>query len=188
MSPKIEGERGEREAIFEVAKLMLVSARTAPKTAGIDDILTLIVYGEEKDAIAEKMSEIAEQRKIDGFKRDAKNVRDSEAIVLIGVRGSKSIGINCGACGYKDCKEFEEAQKRAGQDFTGPTCLFKALDLGIALGSAVKMAGLLNIDNRIMYRIGTAALKLGLMPEATVAMGIPLSAKGKNIYFDRKWP
>jgi len=188
MSPKIESEKAEKEAILEAAKLMLAAARTAPKTAGIDDILTLIVYGEEKDAIAEKMNEIAEQRNIDGFKRDAKNVKDSEAIVLIGVRGGKSIGINCGACGYKNCKEFEEAEKGVGQDFTGPTCVFKALDLGIALGSAVKMAGLLNVDNRIMYRIGTAALKLNLMPEATVAMGIPLSAKGKNIYFDRKWP
>ncbi|MBS7635989.1 hypothetical protein KEJ37_01365 [Candidatus Bathyarchaeota archaeon] len=167
---------------------MLAAARTAPKTAGIDDILTLIVYGEEKNAIAEKMEEIAEQRKIDGFRRDARNVRDSEAVVLIGVRGSKSIGINCGACGYKNCSEFEEAKRHVGQDFTGPTCLFKALDIGIALGSAVKIASLLNIDNRIMYRIGTAALKLNLMPEATVVMGVPLSAKGKNIYFDRKWP
>ncbi|MEM1564310.1 MAG: DUF2148 domain-containing protein [Candidatus Bathyarchaeia archaeon] len=188
MSPKIGSESGEREAILEVAKLMLAAARTAPKAAGIDDILTLIVYGEEKDAIAEKMEEIAEQRKIDGFKRDARNVRDSEAVVLIGVRGNNSLGINCGACGYKSCSEYEKAQKRAGEDFTGPTCLFKALDLGIALGSAAKIAGLLNIDNRIMYRIGTAALKLNLMPEATVVMGIPLSAKGKNIYFDRKWP
>ncbi|MEM2806837.1 MAG: ferredoxin domain-containing protein [Candidatus Bathyarchaeia archaeon] len=58
--------------------------------------------------------------------------------------------------------------------------MFKALDLGIALGSAVKIASLLNIDNRIMYRIGTAALRLNLLPEATVAMGIPLSAKGKT--------
>ncbi|MEM1540309.1 MAG: DUF2148 domain-containing protein [Candidatus Bathyarchaeia archaeon] len=188
MSPSIKSEDGEKEAILEVAKLMLTAARTAPKTAGIDDILTLIVYGKEKDAIAEKMEEIAEQRKIDVFKRDAKNVRDSEAVVLIGVRGNKSLGFNCGACGYKNCKEFEEAQKQAGQDFTGPICLFKALDLGIALGSSVKIASFLNIDNRIMYRIGTAALKLDLMPEATVAIGIPLSAKGKNIYFDRRWP
>jgi uncharacterized ferredoxin-like protein len=36
-----------------------------------------------------------------------------------------------------------------------------------------------------MYRVGTAALKLKLLPEATVIMGIPMSAKGKNIYFDR---
>ncbi|MEM1589530.1 MAG: DUF2148 domain-containing protein [Candidatus Bathyarchaeia archaeon] len=188
MCPKIESKNGEEEAILEVARLMQVAARTSPKSAGIDDIITLVVYGEEKDAIAEKMNEIAEQRNIDGFKRDAKNVKDSDAVVLIGVRGNKSLRLNCGACGYMTCQEFEETQKKAGQDFVGPTCLFKALDLGIALGSAVKIASLLNVDNRIMYRIGTAALKLNLMPEVTVAMGIPLSAKGKNIYFDRKWP
>ncbi|MEM2913620.1 MAG: DUF2148 domain-containing protein [Candidatus Bathyarchaeia archaeon] len=185
MSPKIEGAEGEREAILSVARLMQAAARTAPKAAGRDDILTLVVYGAEKDAIADKMDEIAEQRKIDGFKRDAKSVKDSEAIVLIGVRGSRSLGLNCGACGYKNCREFEDAQKRTGQDFVGPICVFKALDLGVALGSAAKIASILNIDNRIMYRIGTAALKLNLMPEATVALGIPLSAKGKNIYFDR---
>lgn len=187
MSPPIvEGKNGEKEAVLEAAKLMLVAARTAPKSGGIDDILTLIVHGEEKETIAGKMEEVAEERKIEGFRRDAKNVRDSQAVVLIGVRGIKSFGLNCGACGYKNCKEFEEAQKRLGEDFVGPTCLFKALDLGIALGSAVKIASMLNIDNRIMYRVGTAALKLNLMPEATVIMGIPVSAKGKNIYFDRR--
>jgi len=184
--PIIESENGERDAILEAAKLMLIAARTAPKSGGIDDILTLIVHGEEKDDIAEKMEEIAEERKIEAFNRDAKNVRDSEAIVLIGVRGSKSMAFNCGACGYKNCKELEEAERKLGEDFVGPTCLFKALDLGIALGSAVKTASVLNVDNRIMYRVGTAALKLKLLPEATVIMGIPISAKGKNIYFDRR--
>jgi uncharacterized ferredoxin-like protein len=59
------------------------------------------------------------------------------------------------------------------------------LDLGIALGSAVKTAGLLNVDSRMMYRVGTASLMLGLLPEATVVIGIPVSAMGKSIYFDR---
>jgi uncharacterized ferredoxin-like protein len=57
--------------------------------------------------------------------------------------------------------------------------------MGIALGSSVKVASELNIDNRIMYRIGTAAMKLGMLPKATAMMGIPVSAKGKSIYFDR---
>lgn len=183
--PIIESKNGERDAILEAAKLMLIAARTAPKSGGIDDVLTLIVYGKEKDAIAEKMEEIAEQRKIEGFKRDAKNVRDSEAVILIGVRGNKSFGFKCGACGYKSCKEFKKVKKKFGQDFFGPTCIFKALDLGIALGSAAKTASILDVDNRIMYRVGTAALKLKLLPEATVIMGIPMSASGKNIYFDR---
>ena len=69
--------------------------------------------------------------------------------------------------------------------FEGPTCLFKALDLGIALGSAVKTASILNVDNRIMYRVSTAAKRLNYMPEASTIMGIPLSVRGKNIYFDR---
>jgi uncharacterized ferredoxin-like protein len=186
MSPPItESKNGEKEALLEAARFMLIAARTAPKTAGIDDILTLIIYDKEKDNIAEKMEEIAEERKIEGFKRDAKNVRDSDAVVLIGVRGSKSLGFNCGACGYESCKEFDEVNKKVGKDFIGPTCLFKALDLGIALGSAAKTASLLNVDNRIMYRIGTAALKLKMLPEATAIMGIPISAKGKSIYFDR---
>jgi uncharacterized ferredoxin-like protein len=184
--PIIESKSAEKEAVLEAAKLMLIAARTAPKTGGIDDILTLVVYGRDKDSIANKMEEMAEERKSEGFKRDAKNVKDSEAVVLIGVRGSKNAGIDCAACGFKDCARFEKAQKKLGKDFVGPTCVFKALDLGIALGSAAKTASLLNVDNRIMYRIGTAALKLKMLSEATVIMGIPISAKGKSIYFDRK--
>lgn len=184
--PIIGSLDAEKEAILHAAKLMLVSARTAPKTGGVDDVLTAIVYGEEKERLAAEMEKIAEERQISGFSRDAKNVHDSDVVVLIGVRGAKSFGLNCGGCGYKSCKEFDETAKKLGQDFLGPNCIFKLLDLGIALGSAVKTASLLNVDNRIMYRIGVAAERLDMLPEASVIMGIPMSAKGKSIYFDRK--
>jgi uncharacterized ferredoxin-like protein len=29
-------------------------------------------------------------------------------------------------------------------------------------------------------------MRLNMLPEASVVMGIPLSAKGKSVYFDRK--
>jgi len=183
--PIIESEKAEKDALLDAAKLMLTAARTAPKTAGIDDLATLIVYGKEKDSIASKREALDQERKIEGFRRDAKNVKDSETIILIGIGGNQSIGLNCGACGFNNCEEFERAEKKLGEDFVGPTCLFKALDLGIALGSAAKTASLLNVDNRIMYRIGAAASKLKMLPEATVIIGIPVSAKGKSIYFDR---
>jgi uncharacterized ferredoxin-like protein len=183
--PVIESKDGEKEALLEAARFMLAAARTAPKTAGVDDIVTLIVYGNEKDTIAEKMEEIAVERKIEGFKRDAKNVRDSHAVVLIAVKGDKSSGLDCGSCGYERCQEFDKAEKNFGKDFIGPTCVFKALDLGISLGSAAKTASMLNIDNRMMYRVGTAASRLKLLPQATIIIGIPISTKGKNIYFDR---
>jgi uncharacterized ferredoxin-like protein len=59
------------------------------------------------------------------------------------------------------------------------------LDFGIALGSAVKTAQMMNADNRIMYRIGVTARDAGIV-DWDFVMGIPLSATGKNIFFDRE--
>ena len=186
--PIVTSEKAEKEGLLEAAKMMLLSARTAPKSAGIDDVLTAIAYGEEKEEIAIEIDKIALQRKSvsAGFKRDGQNLRDSEAVLLIGVRGTRKFGLDCGGCGYATCTEFERATKKLGQDFEGPNCIFKLLDLGIALSSAAKVASTLNVDNRIMYRVGTAAKRLNLLPEASIIIGIPISAKGKSIYFDRK--
>jgi uncharacterized ferredoxin-like protein len=186
--PLVDGSTVEKQCVLEAAKMMLISARTAPKTGGVDDVLSGLVNGDELESVAKAMDDIGDERGIDGFHRDAKNVRDSDAVVLIGVRGSKKYALDCGACGYDTCDEFERADRNQGLDFIGPTCLFKALDLGIALGSVVKTASVLNVDNRIMYRIGAAAVRLRMLPEATVIMGIPVSAKGKSIYYDRVWP
>jgi uncharacterized ferredoxin-like protein len=38
--PIIESNDGEKEALVQAARYMLVAARIAPKTAGVDDILT----------------------------------------------------------------------------------------------------------------------------------------------------
>ena len=56
-------------------------------------------------------------------------------------------------------------------------------DMGIALGSAVKTASMLNVDNRIMYRIGTVARAMKMV-DWDFVMGVPLSVTGKNIFFD----
>lgn len=70
--------------------------------------------------------------------------------------------------------------------YIGPNCVIKMADLGIATGSAAKTAQIHNADNRILFTAGAAALSLEMLPECTCAYGIPLSATGKNIFFDRK--
>jgi uncharacterized ferredoxin-like protein len=60
----------------------------------------------------------------------------------------------------------------------------KISDLGIAVGSAVKTAGIHNVDNRIMFTAGVAAMELGIMKGCSVVYGIPLKASGKSIFFD----
>jgi uncharacterized ferredoxin-like protein len=182
----IDGSAAEAEAVLQTAKLMLISARTAPKSGGEDDISTLIVTGEDMQRIAEEMEKIAEERNIPGFARDAKSLRDSSCLVLIGVKSRRSFGMNCGGCGYPSCEAFNTTAKVKGNDYVGPSCIFKVIDLGVAIGSAVKTASIHNVDNRVMYRVGTAAKRLGYLGDADIVMGIPLSATGKSIYFDRK--
>ena len=183
----------ERSAVIAVAELMAASARTAPKGGGGDDTSTAILTGKEKDKLADTMRKRQiRKRSLAGlFERDAEGVRKAHAVLLIGVKGtvakrtSKGASLNCGACGFKSCGHFTTAIKKKGEDFMGPNCIFQALDLGIALGSAVKTASTLNVDNRIMYTVGAAAKDLELL-DADVIIGIPLSVTGKNPFMDRK--
>jgi len=163
-----------------VAELMAIAARTAPKSKGEDFVVVEIIEGEQCETLAEAMVRFGEKSGKANFDRDGENVKRSEAVVLIGIKDAKPLGLNCGACGAEQCIKSNTHEG----EFKGPQCALRLLDMGIALGSAAKVASLLNVDNRIMYRIGVVAREIGLI-DADFVMGIPLSATGKNIYFDR---
>jgi len=171
------------EAMGLVAELMAIAARTAPKAGGKDFIEVKVIKGEDVLHLADEMVEYGRQTNKKNFDRDGENVRASDRVVLLALKDAKTAGLNCGSCGQQKCSDLEQGSQE-GSEFKGPWCAWRLIDLGIALGSAVKIASLLNIDNRIMYRIGVAARKMGLI-EGDVVCGIPLSATGKNIYFDR---
>ncbi len=174
------------DSLVYVLKLMAVSVKTAPKARGIDRLQALIVTGEEKNILAGEMEKLKDV--MPGFERDALNIRNSNAILLVGFKGGKGYNLNCGGCGYRNCRDFEEnVVRKTDWAFTGPSCIYDLINLGIALGSAVKTASNLNVDNRIMFTVGVAAKRLKLM-DADVIIGIPVSSYGKSIYFDRIWP
>jgi uncharacterized ferredoxin-like protein len=143
----------------------------------------------ETSRLAARLLELGEEHGIGFFLRDAKNLSASDSCVLIGSAGQVTAGINCGACGFPTCAGMtQECKKRKNKKttpFFGPNCAIRMADLGIALGSAVKTAQIHNVDNRIMYSGGVAAMDLGLLKGCTVGYAIPLSATGKSIFFDR---
>ncbi|WP_321507922.1 DUF2148 domain-containing protein [uncultured Methanoregula sp.] len=178
-----------KRAVLAVADLMALAARTAPKGKGVDTILLRIVSGKELQTLAARVDAIGREKNIGFFLRDAKNIAASDACLLIGATGDKPAGVNCGACGYPTCAELESVyreRRRPPASYAGPNCAVRMTDLGIAVGSAVKTAQIHNVDNRIMYSGGVTAVDMGLLgKECTVAYAIPLSATGKNIFFDR---
>ena len=178
----------ESDAVQTVARLMALSARTAPKARGIDVIKTRIVTGDERSVLAQAMREFGERHNAAFFIRDAGNIEASDACLLIGSLLADAVGLDCGGCGYSTCAEMLEAQDERlppSAPFRGPNCVVRMADLGIAVGSAVKTASIHNVDNRVMYTAGVGALALGWLEGCGVAYGIPLRASGKDIFFDR---
>jgi len=172
-------DTAEKDALFEVAKLMAAAARTAPKAKGIDTILTMIIDGAEKDAVANEMRRIAgDNEALSSFKRDAGNVDNSEYVVVLAVV-DKPVGlIVCNTCGFENCSAAENA---------GSPCAFNISDLGTAACSACAVASHHWIDNRLMYTVGRAVINLDLFgTKIRMSYGIPISASGKSIYYDRK--
>jgi uncharacterized ferredoxin-like protein len=177
----------ESDAVVTVAGLMALAARTAPKAVGIDSIMTEVLTGKELATLAKEMTAMGTTPGMEFFKINGEQMKKSDACVLIGVSGREALGVNCGGCGYATCREMKDAVKSAKKTSTayaGPNCVLKISDLGIAVGSAVKTAAIHNVDNRIFFSAGVAALKLGKLKGCSVAYGIPLKASGKNIYFD----
>lgn len=187
-----------QEALRRVAQLCAVAAMTAPKSGGQlflkggkPFIETVIV--EDKTMLAD----LAGWLRARGTKlkqsiwfRDAETAEKLDLVLFIGLAKWYPPVYDCGACGFATCAEFlraREHQKPEGLEdweFPGPICQLRCIDLGIAVGSAAKIASLNNIDARCQTRIAAAARHLGII-QADLAVALSMSVSHKNIFFDR---
>ena len=71
---------------MSVAKAMMSAARTAPKGCGVDNLEIAALGLSRLSRLARKMREIGERDSKAFFLRDADNVENSQAVVLIGTR------------------------------------------------------------------------------------------------------
>lgn len=183
-----------------VGQLCAAAAVTAPKSGGqlflkgkplfietvfIDDRATL-------DRLAEWMRARGVERRQEIWFRDAALAERLDAVLFIGLKDWYPPIYDCGACGYATCAEFMEATRRQRSDseafeFVGPHCNLRDIDLGIAVGSAAKLASLHNVDTRCQTRIAVAARKLGLI-QSDVAVALSMSVTHKNPGFDSRMP
>ena len=175
----IKEEDLREETVKDVAKKMLVAARTAPKGKGINNMVLLIAGIDEIKLISDKLKEIGQRDEVNVFLRDAENILFAQAMVILGSK-IQPLGLKkCGMCGFTNCDEKNK--------HINIPCVFNTGDLGIAIGSAVSVAMDNRVDNRIMYTAGQAVLEMGLLGEdVKIIYCIPLSASSKNIFFDRK--
>ena len=189
------------DALRSVAKLCAVAAMTAPKSGGQlflkgskPFIETVIVEDREMlHRLAEWLRARGSQLKDPIWFRDADTTQKLDVVLFIGLAKWYPPLYDCGACGYATCAEFLRAapayrvEGSADWEFPGPICQLRCVDLGIAVGSAAKVASLHNVDARCQTRIAAAARHLGMI-QADLAVALSMSVSHKNIFFDKKMP
>ena len=172
----ILNERDSRhEEALRIARQMMVAARTAPKTRGVDILEVALVTESNIRILADTMRQMYEDNGMKSFLRDADNLLSAECVVLVGTQ-RKPVGLNCGWCGFPECGEKPQCVP----------CAFNSVDVGIAVGSACALAADLRADTRVMYSAGTAAERLGWLEGCSSVLAIPISISSKNPFFDRK--
>jgi uncharacterized ferredoxin-like protein len=176
----INEEDIRQETIMSVAQKMAIAARTAPKARGTDNLIIRIC---EKEDIEKISKQLVLDYKHSGEKeafllRDSANILNASCLLLIATK-VQVLGLDCGYCGYKTCKDKVEAGKNI-------PCFFNSEDLGLAVGSACSIAADNRVDNRVMFSAGRAASRLGMVEGCTQCLAICLSASAKNPFFDRK--
>jgi uncharacterized ferredoxin-like protein len=166
------------QSLKDIAGLMAIAARTAPKGRGVDLLEICIAEGDTIKALSNRMAALGAQHDSPAMLRDSRNLESCEVLFITGTR-LQPLGLSyCGLCGFANCAASLEA---------GSRCAFNTGDLGIAIGSAASVAADHRVDNRIMYTVGMAVVDTGLLgPDIAIAYGIPLSATGKNPFFDRQ--
>jgi len=190
----------KREAIRNAAMLSAAAAVTAPKSGGQlfargKPLFIETAFFDEPDTLrqlADWLRRRGVERKQEIWFRDAAVAERIDGVLFIGLRDWYPPIYDCGACGYATCAEFMEETKTLRShskafEFSGPHCNLRDIDLGIAVGSAVKAASINNIDTRCQTRIAVAARKLGLI-KADIAVGLSMSVTHKNPSFDNGMP
>ena len=89
----------EYDAVETVARLMALSARTAPKARGTDVIRTTIATGDDLVLLARAMREFGEKRNASFFIRDAGNIEASDACLIVGALLADTVGLDGGGAG-----------------------------------------------------------------------------------------
>ncbi len=103
------------------------------------------------------------------------------------------IGFDCGACGFKTCREavinYQNRLNETGGEpwgwlMKGPSCIWRLVEFGIMVDWAAAAAHRYNVESRVAMIPGTAFLRMGHMPDCNMIVVLPLGPCKERWYFE----
>jgi NADPH-dependent glutamate synthase beta subunit-like oxidoreductase len=102
------------------------------------------------------------------------------------------VGFDCGGCGFKTCREAvincqnrlnETGGEPWGWLMKGPSCIWRAMELGISIDWAAAAAHTLNVESRVAMIPAMAFMRMGYMEGCTLVTVLPLGPCRERWYF-----
>lgn len=135
----------------------------------------------------------AVEQALSGFDKDEEGLSEEEAM-LETTRCLKcdQVGLDCGGCGFKTCREAviqcrnrlnETGGEPWGWLMKGPSCIWRAMELGISIDWAAAAAHRLNVESRVAMIPATAFMRMGYMEGCTLVTVLPIGPCKEHWYF-----
>ena len=105
----------------------------------------------------------------------------------------EQMGFDCGGCGFKTCRESvincqnrlnETGGEPWGWLMKGPSCIWRAMELGISIDWATASAHRNNIESRVAMIPATAFMRMGYMEGCSLVQVVPLGPCKERWYFE----
>jgi hypothetical protein len=103
------------------------------------------------------------------------------------------IGFDCGACGFKTCREsvinYQNRSNETGGEpwgwlMKGPSCIWRLTEYGIAVDWAAAAAHRHNVESRVAMIPGTVFMRMGHLPDCSMIVVVPLGPCKERWYFE----
>ena len=168
-------------------ELMALAAHNSFRFNDRNTVKIISIGKEEMEQIAEYCFSLGDMSPLAA--RDGRHLvqlmKEPCAVLVMGDKRRSDFNFNCGACGFRTCKELNAAEEVESLTANGPSCLFKNINLGIAANAAASAAHRLGLHCRVFSTLAFSALALEIITDVDVCISVSVSAASKNPYFDR---
>ena len=174
--------RGGRDRAVE---LLALAANTVMKF-GKPKIRMAAIGPEEFRDVAGYCEGLAEISPL--FDRDGRSFVDlaenDARALLLGAKRKSVYNFDCGACGFRTCKELNQAET-VKSIINGPCCHFVVYDVHMAANAAACAAYYLGLHCRVFQTIGAAAPACEFIEDVDFCIGVAVSYEPRDPFFDR---
>lgn len=168
-------------------ELMALAAHNSFRFNDRNTVKIISIGNEEMEQIAEYCFSLGDMSPLAA--RDGRHLvqlmKEPCSLLILGDKRRSDFNYNCGACGFRTCKELNAAEEMESLTANGPSCLFKNINLGIAANAAASTAHRLGLHCRVFSTLAFAALAMEIITDVDVCISVSVSAARKNPYFDR---